>query len=339
MNTSRLCRALLSSVLTALAVCNASAQALNRVEVEPSDLASHMPFAFKGTVWPNQATFIASGARCGTRHVTDAEAAEVEKGNAQFRAALRAELSRGQSQPVHDADIHRTAGSVTIPVWFHVIMNTAGEGALSDADLAKQLKALNDAYTGSDPDAASTAANTPFRFVLAGTDRTVNNTWFTVGYNSSAENQMKTTLRRGDAHTLNIYTANLGDDLLGWATFPQSYKSKPLDDGVVILYTSLPGGSEVPYNEGDTATHEVGHWLGLYHTFQNGCSANGDYVSDTSSEKSPAFGCPVGRDTCKAPGLDPIHNFMDYTDDPCMSEFTPGQSSRMDSLSMQYRGL
>lgn len=250
---------------------------------------------------------------CATRNLPEREMEAIE-------AHVASVMQRRSAQGI-------SIQAVSIPVYFHVITSTSGQGNLSSTDISRQMQVLNSAYSG-----------TGFSFTLAGTDYTANNTWFTMGYGTTAERQAKAALRRGSADDLNIYTANLGGGLLGWATFPSSYNSSPSSDGVVLLYSSLPGGSSAPYNEGDTATHEVGHWLGLYHTFQNGCKTNsGDYVSDTPPEKSAAYGCPTGRDTCTSAGLDPITNFMDYTDDSCMNQFTAGQAARMASQWNSYR--
>lgn len=260
--------------------------------------------------------------RCGTRDLDETTATSIQN-------SLNA-FTKGRGQG-------RGPGSITIPVYFHVVNKGSGvaNGDVPNDMLQAQIQVLNKSYSG-----ATGGANTPFRFVLAGVDRTTNIDWFNAGPGTTAEREMKTALHTGDAKVLNFYTSNAGGFLLGWATFPFWYAGDPLMDGVVCLYSSLPGGSEVPYNEGDTGTHEIGHWLGLFHTFQGGCAANyNDFVDDTPSERKPAFGCPVGLDSCPKPGLDPIENFMDYSDDPCMYMFTAGQSARADALSAQYRGF
>lgn len=214
----------------------------------------------------------------------------------------------------------------TVDVYFHVINKGSGlsNGDLPQEMIESQLAVLNSSYPG-------------WNFNLVMVTRTTNLKWFNLRMGTRAERDMKDTLHQGTAEDLNIYTANLQKSLLGWSTFPSMYSGNPNDDGVVILYTTLPGGSAYPYNQGDTATHEIGHWMGLYHTFQGGCAMPNDYVADTPPEKSAAFGCPSGRDTCIGGGPDPIENFMDYTDDACMFLFTPGQSERMDTQFAVYR--
>jgi hypothetical protein len=280
-------------------------------------------FILNGITWRDQKAFIDSGARCGTRQVDEIEARAIDEALQRFKARLGA------------AAAGRDPGSVTVTVYFHVITASNGEGDLDDASIAVQIDVLNMSYGG-----ATGGVDTPFRFVLGAVDRTANDTWFTAGQGTAAEQEMKAALRQGTATDLNLYTNVPDGGLLGWATFPWLYDNAPSDDGVVILYSSLPGGSVGPYAEGDTAVHEVGHWLGLLHTFQFSCFPPGDFVFDTPAERSAAFGCPIGRDSCPfRNGVDPIDNFMDYSDDACLNKFTPSQSARADSLSLMFRGL
>jgi hypothetical protein len=228
-------------------------------------------------------------------------------------------------------------GSVTIPTYMTIIsavpLSPAQQATRTDS-VNRQMTVLNDAYSGL---TRASAADTPFRFSLQSVSFVVDSAWATMGYNSVEEQEAKTALHQGDAGTLNLYAANIGGKLLGWATFPQSYTAEPLQDGVVIQVESMPGGAAAPYNRGDTAVHEIGHWLGLYHTFQGGCSKRNDLVADTPAERSPASGCPSGRNTCSTPGRDPIHNFMDYSNDRCMYKFTEGQAQRMSTLWLRFR--
>jgi len=144
---------------------------------------------------------------------------------------------------------------------------------------------------------------------------------------------------------MNMWSVNFGGtsaDLLGYAQFPSTGTATANTDGVVAGYSYFgsqsiyPAGNfSAPYNQGRTMTHEVGHFLGLYHTFQGGCSGEnataGDLCADTPAVRIPNYGCtPIN--TCPTGANDMIANYMDYTDDSCMNIFTANQKSRITSV-------
>ncbi|KAK2043333.1 extracellular metalloprotease [Colletotrichum somersetense] len=258
------------------------------------------------------------GFGCGTHDPTP-EHIEISKKLAQEEAANATLGNFGLT----------AAATITVPTYFHVVASsqTVANGYITDKMLSDQLAVMNEDFG---PHGIS--------FNLVETTRTINPTWAQDG----SELAMKRALRKGDYGALNLYfLRSLGGGTLGYCYFPtnaspgsQSY----ILDGCSILSSTVPGGSTANYNLGRTVTHEVGHWFGLYHTFQGGCSGSGDSIADTPAQASASSGCPVGRDSCPSQaGVDPIHNYMDYSVDSCYEEFTPNQQTRMYSFYNQYR--
>ncbi|CZT44468.1 related to Extracellular metalloprotease VDBG_01143 [Rhynchosporium secalis] len=219
--------------------------------------------------------------------------------------------------------------TTTVNVYFHVVSksNAVSGGYVSASQITQQLAVLNSNYAASG-----------FAFVSKGVDYTINTSWASDGN----EIAMKKALRKGTYKDLNIYYQYAIGGNLGYCYFPTTAAAGSNDfylDGCSILYSTAPGGPLANYNLGKTATHEVGHWMGLFHTFQgSSCSGSGDSISDTPQQLSPSSGCPTGRDSCpNAAGLDPIHNYMDYSYDTCYESFTPNQATRMNSMWNTYR--
>ena len=221
----------------------------------------------------------------------------------------------------------------TVPVWFHVVSD-GQTGNVTQKQIDAQMQVLNLAFAG-----FYGGAKSGFRFELAGVTRTNNAEWFNTGINGDTERPMKRALHRGGFETLNVYSTTAGP-YLGWAYLPGLSETNLYLDGIVFDWESMPGTSDTYAGEFDlgmTLVHEAGHWVNLEHTFFGGCNAKGDFVDDTPAMKVPTSGCPIGKDTCSEPGLDPIHNYMDYSYDSCYNQFTPGQSTRISNAWTAYR--
>ncbi|KAL4778694.1 hypothetical protein BJX76DRAFT_342646 [Aspergillus varians] len=275
-----------------------------------------------------------AAARCGTRTPSESRKSH----HKYYQDKEDRQFAHAASRDVFD---------VSIDTYVHLVLNneTAGVNTSTVPDqIHKQIDVLNEKYQ-----------ETGFSFNLLDISITRNNEWRAIKDSSDTEYEVKSHLRRGDYTALNLYYGTIGDGILGYATFPDSVSPRGFQlDGVVCDPQSLPGG-KAPYDLGITTVHEVGHWLNLLHTFEPGsddtatpgCFGHGDYIHDTPAEGFAAFGCPRVRDTCTGaveaannysiPGVDPIHNFMDYTDDECLTQFTHGQTVRMQSSWLEER--
>ena len=178
--------------------------------------------------------------------------------------------------------------------------------------------------------------------VAIGVNYVTNNSWYN-DPGPGAFSAMKEALHWDTSRYFNVYT-NDASGALGYATFP-TQSAGSTSDGVVLLWTSV--GRDAPqggiYDQGRTGTHEIGHYLGLFHTFQGSCGsanspyASGDLIADTVAHPSPDFDCQAAKTSCSGGGQKPIENYMNYTNDTCMELFSLEQANRMRCSSMHYR--
>lgn len=261
------------------------------------------------------------------------DAAVARRVNAQLRAAERELAPAG---PHHSSS--RLASPIVVDVYVHNVYGShRGERDLGSPAVRVGIDALRRHFAGFE---TANSVATRFRFRLMSIHVIRSDRFYHAAPNSSADKYYKRQYHRGGRDDLNIYLNEASDgsggELLGWAKFPWEAGTQPRLDGVNVHPESLPNRKLAPYNQGDTLTHEVGHWLGLMHAFEGGCQ-DLDGVRDTTAQRALS-GCPAHSDTCTGrAGADQPWNYMQYTFDACMRSFSPWQSLRMSAAWTKWR--
>ncbi len=268
----------------------------------------------------------------------------------QFEAWMAKKLEERALQP----EGAKVNASRIIPTVVHVIYSNAGEN-IPDAQVISQIDILNEDFQRLNADTTNTpvafrpdAVDSDIEFCLASIDPSGNPTNginrvslagspFSTGF---VDSNIKPATFWDPNNYFNIWVVNMQGGILGYAQFPSSSGLAGMPgnggaantDGCVLLTSSVgrppdnPNGG--PYNLGRTATHEVGHWLGLRHIWGDGGCGTDDFCADTPESDGSNFGCPVSHVSCGT--TDQVQNYMDYTDDACMNLFTADQKARMD---------
>jgi hypothetical protein len=251
----------------------------------------------------------------------------------------------------------RLGSTVYIPVVFHIVL--PNPDIVTDAQIKAQLDTLNNDFFGSNGDSVKIPSyfkplfgKSNIQFCLAqrtpdgdgtnGIERTITSqTAFT--YDDKVKHSYSQGIESWNTgNYFNVWVCMMGSNLLGYSTFPDDVSTPATDQGVVIDYRSLPGGSYTSYNEGKTLTHETGHYFNLYHIWgdDNGGCTGTDYIDDTPNQADASSGCYSGikTDACTTGGDGIMYqNYMDYTDDPCLVMFTTEQVDRMETALAVYR--
>ncbi len=285
-----------------------------------------------GKVYRSWASYFASdffrdrGGRCATPSIDDVPPADG------WVAGTAADCSLSFTNPA--AEYGPSNGVFVIDVVVHNIAANNGTGFIDDATIASQIDVLNEDFNAINGTNGAGGTYCGIEFRLAGITHTFKNTWYNDRGNYKSELAWDNNLY------LNIYTNTAGGNLGYVEGFPQQGIHGTTNDGVVCNWQAFGRNSPLsPYDLGRTATHEVGHYMGLLHTFQGGCGTSdcarsGDLVCDTNPESSPNYsGC--SRSSCGS--SDPVKNYMDYSEDACMNNFTPDQAARMRCSLIHYR--
>jgi len=273
---------------------------------------------------------------CGTPHLTPEEIQTDDSISTNFRNNVCAKLPE---KSFCEEKIEKEREMIDVCLWMHVIYDpVTGSGNVSDAMVQDQLDVFNADFGGRNQQGNGEGGYpTTFQFRLEGVTRTGNRDWFLDI--QSYEVQATSALARDPCRCQQVYFSQLSGGLLGYCYLPSSFSSCSTRHGCFNHFQTMPGGNYNNYNLGQTVTHEVGHGFGLYHVFQGGvCTGcGGDLVCDTNPQRTSTSGCPNNKDSCNDGRQDNYHNFLDYSYDICMNEFTEGQSDRMDQQIAQYR--